>query len=475
MILRPFRDTAQSLLLRSALLVIIIALADWRIDADIPLGFLYLLPMLLLGRILTRWQIGAAALLCTGLTEAFNGLKWTPSVGLPRDILTFAAFAGIGLFVYGVVRNRKAAAEYTHHIESEVGARQDAEEQMKVLIESSPAAIFTADSNGRFLLANEAAHTLFGVPPGELAGTSLHRYFPSLINLPPARHPGRSFRTVMQCHGKRQNGEVFLADIWFSTYHTKTGARLAAMVVDISEDLRTHEESSLHQLLAGSRILVAAVSHEIRNVCAAIAVVHQNLRRSASLESNKDFVAFGTLIESLEKIAAMNLWKGSNPPSNIDLRALLDELQIVVGPTLEEQGIRFDIATPAAWIEVLADRPSLMQVFLNLIKNSERAMQQQPCKQLSIVAETSQSRVLVRFTDTGRGVDHPEDLFKPFQQRAESTGLGLYLSRAFMRSFQGDLHFEPTQTGACFVVELSTSQEPEAASEESAHAHSYRG
>jgi two-component system sensor kinase FixL len=455
-------------------MIVIIAVADWRIDADIPLGFLYLLPMLLLGRILTRGQICAAAILCTGLTEAFNGRAWTPSIGIPRDILTFAAFSGIGFFVYSVVRSRKAAADYTHRIEREIDARQDAEEQMKFLIESSPAAIFTADPSGLFLLANEAAHKLLAVVPGSLAGTSIHRYFPSMVSLPPAHSSSRSFRTVMQCHGTRNNGEVFLADVWFSTYQTTTGARLAAMVVDISEDLRTHEESSLHQLLAGSRILVAAVSHEIRNVCAAIAIVHQNLRRSSSLENNKDFVAFGTLIESLEKIAAMNLHKSSSSASNVDLRALLDELRIIVGPALEEQNIQLTIAATSQLPEVLADRPSLMQVFLNLIKNSERALQNRPHKQLRIEAEPNGSRVFVRVLDTGPGVASPHDLFKPFQQRAESTGLGLYLSRAFMRSFQGDLRFEPSPAGACFVVELSTWLEKEAALDASADSYSDR-
>jgi two-component system sensor kinase FixL len=469
MALRLFRDTANSLLLRSGILVALIAITDWHIDAAIPLGFLYLLPMLLVARVFNRWQICAAAFLCTILTEAFNGLKWSPAVGFPRDILTFAAFAGIGLFVYGVVRSRQSATEYTLKIESEVAARQDAEEQLKVLIESSPAAIFTADTNGRFLLANEAAHKLFAVAPGSLAGTSLHRYFPSLMNLPAAHHAGRAFRTVMQCHGTRQNGEVFLADVWFSTYQTTIGARLAAMVVDVSEDLRTHEESSLHQLLVGSRILVTAVSHEIRNVCAAIAVVHQNLRRSTTLENNKDFVAFGTLIQSLEKIAAMDLPKNPNQATNVDLHSLLDELRIVVGPALEENGIHFHISIAATLPEVLADRPSLMQVFLNLIKNSERALQTQQRKELRITAEPIGPRVLLRFLDTGSGVRNPEDLFKPFQQRAESTGLGLYLSRAFMRSFQGDLRFESTSTGACFVVELSAGEEKEAVHHGSAH------
>jgi len=448
-------DNSRSLLLRATLLVVLIAFADWRIDAEIPLGFLYLLPMLLVGRVLSRWQICIAAALCTGLTEAFNSLKWTPAVGLPRDILTFAAFCGLGLFVYGVVRSRRAANEHMRQIETEIIARKDAEEQLKVLIESSPAAIFTSDAEGQFLLANEAAHKLFAVSAGGLEGTSIHRYLPSLLNLPSAQHEGHTFRTVMQCHGTRHNGEGFLADIWFSTYQTSVGARMAAMVVDISDDLRIHEESSLHQLLAGSRILVAAVSHEIRNVCAAIAVVHQNLTRDPSLDRNKDFEALGTLIQSLEKIAAMDLHSNSDRATSVDLSSLLEELRIIVQPPLEESGIILDISAARHLPQVLADRPSLMQVFLNLIKNSERAMSLQPRKELQISVETRERQLFVRLLDSGSGVRNTTDLFKPFQQGADATGLGLYLSRAFMRSFQGDLRYEPTPSGACFIVELS--------------------
>jgi two-component system, LuxR family, sensor kinase FixL len=453
----PLASTEKSgpTLWRAALLVAVIAIADWRIDAEIPLGFLYLLPMLLVGRVLSRWQICVSAIVCTGLSEAFNSLKWTPAVGIPRDILTFSAFCGLGLFVYGVVRSRRAASEHMRQVESEIAARQDAEEQLKVLIESSPAAIFTTDADGRFLLANEASHKLFAVPIGELAGSSIHIYLPSLLNLPVAHHPGNTFRTVMQCHGMRRNHESFLADIWFSTYQTSVGARMAAMVVDVSDDLRTHEESSLHQLLTGSRILVTAVSHEIRNVCSAITVVHQNLRRDPSLENSKDFVALGTLIGSLEKIAAMNLQGTSNRATSVDLSSLLEELRIIVKSPLEENGIKFEISATDRLPEVLADRPSLMQVFLNLIKNSERAVISRPCKELRLSVETTDRQVLVRLFDSGAGVRNPADLFRPFQQRAEATGLGLYLSRAFMRSFQGDLRYEPTSIGACFVVELS--------------------
>jgi two-component system, LuxR family, sensor kinase FixL len=448
---RLFRSNTRSLLLCGCLLVALIAIADWRIDAAIPLGFLYLLPMQIFGRILNRWQICLAAALCTLLTEAFNSLTWTPGVGLPRDVLTFAAFSGIGVFVYGVVRSRRASGEHMQQIQNEIEARQDAEEQLKVLIESSPAAIFTADANGDFLIANEAAHRLFAVDPGRLEGTSIHRFLPSLLNLPAVQH---TFRTVMQCQGRRQNGDIFLADVWFSTYKTSVGTRLAAMVIDTSEDLRTHEESSLHQLLSGSRILVSAVSHEIRNVCAAIAVVHQNLERSLAQEDSKDLAALSTLILSLEKIASKDLPNDSDRATNVDLHSLLGELRIIVEPSLEELGIRLTITEDADLPEVIADRSSLMQVFLNLVKNSERAMNLQPRKELSIQVNALNQRVLVQIVDTGSGVTNPNELFKPFQQQAEATGLGLYLSRAFVRSFQGELRYEPSGLGAKFVIEL---------------------
>ena len=78
-------------------------------------------------------------------------------------------------------------------------------------------------------------------------------------------------------------------------------------MVDASEELREREESSLEQLMAGSRILVGAVSHEIRNVCGAIAIIYENLVRSGALTGTKDFEALGSLVETLNKIASLEL------------------------------------------------------------------------------------------------------------------------------------------------------------------------
>src|ERR1700731_4469470 len=211
------RGGTKSVLLKAGVLICLIAFIDWRADKDVTLGFLYLFPMLMVGSVLKRWQIGIVAALCTLLAEVFDSFDWRPSAGIPRDILIFSAFLGMGLFVYEVVRSRQAALTHLKQIEEESEARRAAEEQLKVLVDSSPVAIFTADIHGSVLQGNDAAHRLFALPSGSLSGQSIRDYLPALVNVPAPEHNGPVFRTVMQCRGRRHDGEGFLADMWFST------------------------------------------------------------------------------------------------------------------------------------------------------------------------------------------------------------------------------------------------------------------
>ena len=450
-----FGGTKRSVLLRAGFVIVAIALIDWRALDELPLGFLYLLPMLMVGRVLRLWQIAVVAVICTILAELFDPFAWNLRGGIPRDVLYFSSFFCVGLFVYEVHKNRQIVLEHLHEIERQSDARREAEEQLKVLIESSPAAIITTNSDGCVLQANEAAHRILALEPDTLAGRSIHRYFPSLANLLRRDGDQHLFRAVMQSRGQREDGEVFLAEICFSTYRTNAGSRLAAMILDASEDLRSREEASLHQMLAGSRIAVGAVSHEIRNVCGAIAVVHQNLSRTESLGHSKDFEALGGLVLALERIAAVDLRQSTDQATEVDLNRVLDELRIVIAPALREEDVEgswtIEDDPPLVW----ADRTILMQVFLNLTTNSRRALSRKWDREFAVSARKENRYVVVEFIDNGGDVKRPEQLFHPFQDGAHATGLGLYLSRAFVRSFGGELRYKPIFGGACFTVELS--------------------
>jgi len=251
----------------AGLLISIIAFIDWRVEVNIAFGFLYIFPILLLGTVMSRWQILLTVLLCTFLADYLDPFPFSFRVALPQDILVFAALAGTGFFSYEVTRSRRQETENLQRVEKEVVARSEAEEQLEFLIESSPAAILTMSADYLILRGNSAAHRLLSVPGGTLVGRSIRRYIPGLEYVPFIGKASHNFRTEMQCRGERENGEGFLANVFFSTYNTTAGPRLAAFVVDGSEELREREEMSLDQLMSSSRILVGAVSHEVRNVC----------------------------------------------------------------------------------------------------------------------------------------------------------------------------------------------------------------
>ena len=458
LLVRYLLGTPRTILSSAAILIAIIAFVDWRNLVNIYFGFLYVFPMLLVGTVLPRWQIALIAIFCTVLAELFDPFPFMLSTALPQDILLFIALIGMGLLAHLVIVNRQRELENRQRLEKEFAARYEAEEQLEFLIQSSPVAILVMSASGEILIANSSAHHLFRVGEGALVGRNISHYVAALGCVPSLEDTNQAFQTEMQCRGKRENGDIFLANVFFSTYRTAMGPRLAALVVDTSGDLRNRAEYGLEQLMAGSRILVGAVSHEVRNVCSAIAVVYENLARSGDLGKNQDFEALGSLVEALNKIASLELRKsaGGFEAKVVELAEILDEARIVLEPYCEESDITMNWNIPEKLPSVWTDPHSLLQVLLNLIKNSRRALEGSSLKRIDVSVAIEHGIVSVRVCDTGPGIDPTENLFQPLQKGADATGLGLFLSRAFMRSFGGDLRYDPGAPGCCFVIELTT-------------------
>lgn len=440
-------------LLMAAVLVVVIAIIDWRTKPYLSLGFLYLFPIMLAAGFLSRWQIVGLSLLCSALQEIFSNLP--TSAAVPRLAMVTIGYIGTGLFISELLSKRRLATRHMEDLEHQIRFRRDAEQQLEALIESSPAAIVTVDSTGRIERANQAAQQLLAPDAKPLPGQSISAFLPVLETIVKT-YQTRVFRTTLQCQGHRDTGEVFMAGVWFSTYATLSGPRLAAIIVDLSEDIREREQLSLDHLLKNARIVMGAVSHEIRNLCGAISVVYRNLSHVARLGDNRDFQALGTLVEGLEKIASLDVKPSSEQTlTEVDIPTVLDELRLLIEPSLHEAGVQTDWRISPQLPRVAADRYGLMQVFLNLVKNSKRAMENSESKQLNISAVAEDQGVVIRFEDSGHGIAAPEKLFQPFQSNAAATGLGLYVSRAILRTFRGDLQHEPTTAGCCFAVWLA--------------------
>jgi len=434
----------------AALMVAVIAWADAQLPT-MSIGFLYLIPILISAAALNAPQIVALALLCGFLREAFDPLQWSAGAG-GRILTATAGFAMTGFFVTGLNQRRRLLQTHLKELESEARRRKDAESHLRTLIETSPLAILTLDHTGHVLLANESAARLLDLDVGNLSGIDIAPHLPIL---PRMMQSGGNMRTNVECQARRRTGEVFLASVWLSTYRTSSGQGLAAVIWDASENLRDRETAGVDSMLATSRILIGAMSHEVRNLASAAASAYGILGSADGLARNPQYEALGSLIHALESIASSGLRLASHrEPQVADLRTVLDEARIVIEPALRESGFEVGWKFNGDLPLVQADQHSLLQVFVNLARNIQEHASDSPRREVSIVAGVENDLAVVRFRDSGPGVANSDDLFKPFQPGSSSSGLGLYVSRAIVRSHGGNLRYEPAANGACFAVEL---------------------
>jgi two-component system sensor kinase FixL len=436
----------------SALLFAIIAAIDSAMPA-VSLDFLYVLPIVFAAGFLSQTQTLLMSAASAAVREVFAPAPLDSSRPV-RALFTFGAFLASGLFVSELSRNRRAGVTYIRGMEEQVALRKEAQEQLSVLIETSPAAILILDGAGAILQANESADQMFGFGRGKLTGERIGLYLPALDTVP-VGEGRRSLRSNLECRGHRRNGAVFLAQVWFSTYMTASGPRIAAIVLDASEGLRDREGAGLESLMRTSRVLIGAVSHSVRNLCAASQVSYANLARRPELRDDEDLKALGTLIRGLESLARTQLEQApDHPASTVDLNTLLDELRVVIEPSFEEADARVVWAVDENLPAVIGEHYSLLHAFLNLTQNSERALSRSSVRRLEVRARAYATCVEISFTDTAGGVRQPETLFQAFNPSARGTGLGLYVSRAIVRSFDGNLNYEPVPEGSRFSIEL---------------------
>ena len=210
-------ENRTAVLIVTAAFTLVVAVVDWWTRPYVSLGFLYLFPIMLSAAFLPRWAIAALGLVCAILAESFSSLARS-GVRLTFETL---ALAGCGLFVAELLRNRRVSLE--------------SQDRLRVLVETSPAAIVTLDERGFIELANQAAVNLMLPREGGLVGSPIAAYVPDL------HHALRwedapQFRASMQCRGHCGNGETFMAEVWFSTYREGNAPKLAAIIGPVADE-----------------------------------------------------------------------------------------------------------------------------------------------------------------------------------------------------------------------------------------------
>jgi signal transduction histidine kinase len=165
-----------------------------------------------------------------------------------------------------------------------------------------------------------------------------------------------------------------------------------------------------------------------------------------------------------------NLMYFARPPAPgrtpIDLSDLVQRTLHLHAYSLRKSNITVDFLPQSGLAPVSGDAHQLMQVFLNLILNSEQAIREVRDRgSLRIRIEKGEKILAVVFQDDGPGIppDILPNIFDPFyttKRPGRGTGLGLSICKAILREHSGNV--EATSGpggGAVFTVTLPIAED----------------
>jgi two-component system, sporulation sensor kinase E len=136
-----------------------------------------------------------------------------------------------------------------------------AEEQFRLVVESSPSGMLMVDEGGIILMVNRQIEQLFGYERAELIGQPVEMLVPQRIKSHHAsgraaffaHSESRAMGKGRDLYGVRKDGEEFPLEIGLNPIRTSDGMRVLASVVDISE------RKQVERTLQKERDFIAAV------------------------------------------------------------------------------------------------------------------------------------------------------------------------------------------------------------------------
>ena len=244
------------------------------------------------------------------------------------------------------------------------------------------------------------------------------------------------------------------------------------------DELLARLAAARHQLdrsarLAGLGQLAASVAHELRNPLSGIKmnarVLADELESQGSTETSLDHIIreidrMDLYLQELLSLTSDSAGAANarSPVEPVDLPEQARSVASLLSGRCEHAGVSVETSfDPAAGL-VLGEAGRIRQVILNLALNALDAMPYGGTLTVAVMPADVGGAVRLEISDTGPGVQAAEgvDIFEPFiSTKPQGTGLGLYICRRIIESFDGHLGYRDREKGAMFWFELPTAPE----------------
>ncbi|RQD67690.1 PAS domain S-box protein [Campylobacter hepaticus] len=131
----------------------------------------------------------------------------------------------------------------------------------------------------------------------------------------------------------------------------------------------------------------------------------------------------------------------------------------IIFEIIEKNHVKINIISKRDY-KVLAYENGLIRVFINLIFNSIEAFKNKKRKIITInFLEFGKNYLKIKIKDNAGGIDKEnlDKIFQPYfttKHPSQGIGVGLYISRQIIESFQGKIKVKNEKNGACFEIFL---------------------
>jgi two-component system sensor histidine kinase PilS (NtrC family) len=332
-------------------------------------------------------------------------------------------------------------------------------------VDSITAGLMTTDFEGRVNFFNEAASTIFAIPPAQAIGekvTALLTEGDDFLERVKGKLVGRRYVRLEGAYLNRVGEEIYLGmSVSYLLFDGETRSGFLFTFQDLTEIKRLEREVRLKENLATMGEVAAGMAHEIRNPLASISGSEQLLLEEGGMSANDQRL----LQIVLREAERLNLLLGDflrfarpTPPTmqRLDLALIFDELiEVVKG---DSRFTRIQFLKDYASAELLCDSGQLRQALLNLLINAAEALD--GVGTIRLHADTDP--VSLRIEDSGPGLlpEAKNQLFNPFFTTKENgTGLGLAIVHAIISAHGGKIDVDKSSLGgAAFILTFGASQ-----------------